>query len=60
VALERCLCPLVSPDAPLNICVLIEGVVQGTLAAAGSDLVVAERDHDPDARSCRLRLGAAS
>jgi hypothetical protein len=40
--------------------VLIEGVVQGTLAAAGSDLVVAERDHDPDARSCRLRLGAAS
>ena len=57
VALEHCLCPLVSPDAPLNICVLIEGVVEGTLAAAGSDLVVAGREHDPAARSCRLALG---
>jgi predicted ArsR family transcriptional regulator len=58
VALERCLCPLVSPDAPLNICVLIEGVVQGTLAAAGSDLLIDAREHDPDARSCRLGLGS--
>jgi predicted ArsR family transcriptional regulator len=58
VTLERCLCPLVSPDAPLNICVLIEGVVQGTLAAAGSDLLIDAREHDPDARSCRLGLGS--
>ena len=59
VRLERCPCPLISPDAPLNICVLIEGVVEGTLAAAGSDLVIAAREHDPDARSCRLGLSAA-
>ena len=58
VALEHCLCPLVSPDAPLNICVLIEGVVEGTLAAAGSDLVITEREHHPDERSCRLGLSA--
>ncbi len=56
VGLQRCLCPLVSPDAPMNICVLIEGVVEGTLAAAGSDLVIVEREHHPDARSCRLGL----
>jgi predicted ArsR family transcriptional regulator len=60
VRLERCLCPFVSPDAPLNICALIEGVVEGALAATGSDLRVVAREHHPDARSCRLRLSAAS
>jgi predicted ArsR family transcriptional regulator len=54
--LERCACPLVSPDAPLNICVLIEGVIEGALAAAGSRLQIGESDHRPEARSCRLRL----
>ena len=58
VHLERCLCPLVSPDAPLNICMLVEGVVEGVLAARGSDLRVASSDHDPDARSCKMRLSA--
>lgn len=56
VKLERCLCPLVSPDAPLNICVLIEGVVEGALAAGGSDLRIGSSDHNPDARSCTLTL----
>jgi predicted ArsR family transcriptional regulator len=58
VRLERCLCPFVSPDAPLNVCALIEGVVEGALAAAGSDLRVISREHHPDARSCRLALAA--
>jgi predicted ArsR family transcriptional regulator len=58
VQLERCLCPLVSPDAPLNICSLIEGVVEGALAASGSDQRIVSSDHDPDARFCSLRLAA--
>ncbi|HEY1712542.1 MAG TPA: hypothetical protein VGG07_06545 [Solirubrobacteraceae bacterium] len=58
VSLKRSLCPLVSPDAPLNICGLIEGVVAGTLGAAASDLVITQREHHPDARSCRLGLSA--
>lgn len=58
VTLERCLCPLVSPDAPLNICRLIEGVVEGALAAAGSDLRIASSEHRPEARTCRLTLVA--
>jgi predicted ArsR family transcriptional regulator len=58
VSLDRCVCPLVSPDAPLNICVLIEGVIEGALAAAGSDLRISSSEHDPQARSCRLGLAA--
>jgi predicted ArsR family transcriptional regulator len=58
VQLERCLCPVVSPDAPLNICSLVEGVIEGALAAAGSDLRIATSEHHPDARSCRLQLSA--
>jgi predicted ArsR family transcriptional regulator len=58
VHLERCLCPLVSPDAPLNICMLVEGVIEGVLAAGGSDLRIGSSDHDPNARSCRMRLSA--
>jgi predicted ArsR family transcriptional regulator len=58
VRLERCLCPLVSPDAPLNICVLIEGVIEGALAAAGSDLRISASEHNPDARSCQVKLSA--
>jgi predicted ArsR family transcriptional regulator len=56
VRLDRCLCPLVSPDAPLTVCALIEGVVEGALAAAGSELVITGSEHEPEARSCRLRL----
>lgn len=58
VRLERCLCPLLSPDEPLHICALVEGVVEGALAAAGADAQVTGRDHRPEARSCRLRLSA--
>jgi predicted ArsR family transcriptional regulator len=58
VRLERCLCPVVSPDAPLNICVLVEGVIEGALAAGGSDLRIVSSDHDPDARSCSVCLSA--
>lgn len=60
VRLERCLCPLVSPDNPLNICKLIEGVVNGALAASAADLEVSGGDHDPEARSCVIRLSSSS
>lgn len=56
VRLDRCLCPLVSPDNPMNICMLIEGVVDGALAASTADLAVSGSDHDPEARSCVIRL----
>jgi hypothetical protein len=58
VDLDRCLCPLVSPDAPLTICKLIEGVINGALAASGIDVRVADSEHHPDTRSCRVRLSA--
>ena len=45
-----------SPDNPLNICMLIEGVVDGALAASGADIAVSGSDHDPEARSCLIRL----
>jgi predicted ArsR family transcriptional regulator len=54
--MDRCLCPLVAPDSPLTMCSLMDGVVDGALAAAGSDLRVDRAEHDPEARSCRLRL----
>jgi predicted ArsR family transcriptional regulator len=60
VELDRCLCPLVSPDAPLNVCALIEGVIDGALAASGSDLRVASSDHQPDVRACRIRLSSGA
>jgi predicted ArsR family transcriptional regulator len=54
--LDRCLCPLIAPDSPLMMCALIDGVVDGALAASGSDLRVDRAEHDPEARSCRLKL----
>jgi predicted ArsR family transcriptional regulator len=59
VKLDRCLCPLVSPDSPLTVCMLMEGVVDGALAASGSKLGVGSANHDPQARSCRLKLTAS-
>jgi predicted ArsR family transcriptional regulator len=60
VRLDRCLCPLVSPDAPLNVCALIEGVIEGASAAAGDDVRVARSEHDPEARSCRIWLSGSA
>jgi predicted ArsR family transcriptional regulator len=57
--LERCLCPLVAPDSPLQLCTLVEGVIEGVFATAGSELRIQGSDHDPDARSCELRLAKA-
>lgn len=56
IKLERCLCPLIAPDSPLTMCSLMAGVVDGVLAAGGSDLHVESGDHHPEARSCRLHL----
>jgi hypothetical protein len=50
------LCPLIAPDSPLTVCSLMDGVVDGALAAAGGDLRVIKAEHHPDARSCRLCL----
>jgi hypothetical protein len=34
----------------------MDGVVDGALAAAGSELRVERSEHHPEARSCRLKL----
>lgn len=56
VRVERCLCPLVAPDAPEIVCCLMDGVVEGALAASGGRLRLESAEHDPAARSCCFRL----
>jgi predicted ArsR family transcriptional regulator len=56
VGVERCLCPLIAPDAPEIVCCLMDGVVEGALAASGGRLTLDSAEHDPTARSCCFRL----
>ncbi|HET6869094.1 MAG TPA: helix-turn-helix domain-containing protein [Solirubrobacteraceae bacterium] len=56
VRVERCLCPLVAPDAPEIVCCLMDGVVEGALAASGGRMRLDSSEHDPAARSCCFRL----
>jgi predicted ArsR family transcriptional regulator len=56
VSVDRCLCPLVAPDSPQVVCCLIEGVLDGALAASGGRVRLDRAEHDPAARSCRFRL----
>lgn len=54
--LAACPCELVSPDHPGLVCDLAADVADGVLAGSGSELRVAERRHDPEARRCALEL----
>lgn len=56
VRVERCLCPLIAPDSPEIVCCLMDGVVEGALAASGGRLRLDSTEHDPAARSCCFRL----
>lgn len=56
VRVERCLCPLVAPDTPETVCCLMDGVVEGALAASGGRMRLHSTEHDPAARSCCFRL----
>jgi predicted ArsR family transcriptional regulator len=56
VRVERCLCPLVAPDSPEIVCCLMDGVVEGALAASGSRVRLDSAEHDPARRSCCFRL----
>ena len=56
VRISGCPCAVVSPDHPEIVCALATGLVEGVLAASGSDLRVAEHDNNPPARRCTLRL----
>jgi predicted ArsR family transcriptional regulator len=56
VNVDRCLCPLVAPDSPEVVCCLMDGVVDGALAASGGRLRLDRAEHDPSARSCRFTL----
>ena len=57
VRLFGCPCPLVSADNPRLVCSLGVGVIDGTLAASGSELEVASSEHDPEQRRCAVTLG---
>ena len=54
--LSACPCPAILPGRPETLCRLAVAVVEGILAGAGSDLIVAEGAHDPARRSCILKL----
>ena len=56
VRVERCLCPLIAPDSPEIVCCLMDGVVEGALAASGGRVRLDSTEHDPAARSCCFRL----
>jgi predicted ArsR family transcriptional regulator len=59
VRISGCPCAIVSPDHPEVICALATGLVEGVLAAGGSDRRVAEHDNHPSARRCTVRLTRA-
>jgi predicted ArsR family transcriptional regulator len=59
VRISGCPCAVVSPDHPEVVCALATGLVEGVLAASGSELRVAEHDNHPERRRCTLRLTAA-
>jgi predicted ArsR family transcriptional regulator len=58
VRITGCPCAVVAPDHPEIVCTLAAGLVEGVLAATGSELGVAEHDTHPERRSCTLRLTA--
>jgi predicted ArsR family transcriptional regulator len=56
VSISGCPCAVVSPDHPEIVCALATGLVEGILAATGSDRRVGEHDAAPERRRCTLRL----
>jgi predicted ArsR family transcriptional regulator len=58
VRITGCPCAIVSPDHPEIVCALAAGLVDGVLAATGSDRRVAEHDNHPARRSCTVQLTA--
>ena len=54
--LSACPCSLILPDQPQLICELAMAVADGVLLAAHNHLRIAERQHDPQRRSCLARL----
>jgi predicted ArsR family transcriptional regulator len=56
VQLSGCPCAVVSPDYPEVVCALATGLVEGVLAASGSELRVAGHDNHPERRRCTLRV----
>ena len=56
--LARCPCSTVAPDRPEMICTLVEGVIEGALAAAGSHRAARSFEHDPPERRCSAKITA--
>lgn len=58
VQLSGCPCSIVAPDRPEIMCMLAEGVVEGALAAAGSNRTASSFEHDTERRNCSAKLAA--
>jgi predicted ArsR family transcriptional regulator len=56
VELRNCPCKSVASDQPRLLCLLGEGVVDGTVAACGAAMRIERAVHDPDRRICRIEL----
>jgi predicted ArsR family transcriptional regulator len=59
VRLSGCPCAVVAPEHPEIVCALATGLVDGILAASGSDRRVVEHDNHPERRRCTLRITPA-
>lgn len=58
--LARCPCSTIAPGRPELMCMLAEGVVRGTLSAAGTGRTAREFEHDPQRRCCIAKLTPAN
>jgi predicted ArsR family transcriptional regulator len=58
--LSGCPCPLVSPERPELVCGLADAVVEGVLSGTGSQLELADAQHDSARRSCHATLRRAA
>ena len=59
IRVSGCPCPLVLPENPAVVCKLMTAVVEGYLQAevsSGPAPVIRESHHDPQRRSCSLKL----
>jgi predicted ArsR family transcriptional regulator len=56
VLMAGCPCPIVAQDQPELLCSLAHGVMDGVLAASGSELRVARHHNNPATRRCTAAL----
>jgi predicted ArsR family transcriptional regulator len=56
IRLGSCPCPVLSPDRPELICRLVGATIEGILEMSQRGLGVCSAKHDPDRRTCTVRM----